>query len=134
MGALIPFLSGADTDLPFARRALDRCQAERAGLKGEVAKLKAMRADLEPKLGVIDQAEHEVDALLNRDAQSLIDRMRAVLRRRLISSAVGLGLWTNGWPLRSIRRRLPGAPSWRSTSSSSALRWSMLSWPSASGS
>ena len=77
MGALIPFLSGADTDLPFARRALDRCQAERAGLKGEVAKLKAMRADLEPKLGVIDQAEHEVDALLNRDAQSLIDRMRS---------------------------------------------------------
>jgi hypothetical protein len=42
MGAILPFLSGADTDLPFARKASDRNRAERAGLVSEDAKLAAM--------------------------------------------------------------------------------------------
>jgi hypothetical protein len=76
VASLFAFPPAAASDLPLARRALVRNAAERAGVKGEIAKLQAMRAELEPKLDVVDQTEREVDNLLNRDAQSLIDRMR----------------------------------------------------------
>jgi hypothetical protein len=85
MGAILPFLSGADTDLPFARKALDRNRGERAGLVNERRKLQTMRADLEAKLGTVDEAEAERDALLARDAQSLIDRLRNGVETTLAS-------------------------------------------------
>ena len=75
MGSLFAFPPAADS-LPFARRALDRNLRERGGLVNERGKLQKMRADLEAELGAVGQAEQERDALLVRDAQSLVDRLR----------------------------------------------------------
>jgi hypothetical protein len=76
MGSLFAFPPAADSDLPFARRALDRNRRERGALVNERGKLQKMRADLEARFGAVGQAEQERDALLVRDAQSLVDRLR----------------------------------------------------------
>lgn len=77
MASIFSFPPAADSDLPFARRALARNAAEIAGLEREVIKLNGMRQRLEADLGVVDVAKREIDDILNKDAQGLIDRLRS---------------------------------------------------------
>jgi hypothetical protein len=76
VSSIFSFPAGADSDLPPQRRALARNSAERAGLIAEDTRLEAMLEKLAAKLGVVDDAERERDDLLNRDAQSLLDKLR----------------------------------------------------------